>query len=151
MKSEIKQINISGKPIVKRRAVARGFIKLRQQTIEKIRMGGLEKGDPFQVARLAGINSVKFTHLLLPLCHPIGIDYVEVNPRIREDGIEVEAVVEAFEKTGVEMEALTAVSIALLNIWDVVKIYEKDSTGQYPETEIKNIRVVEKVKGHVNG
>lgn len=147
MPSEIKQVNVSGKPLVKRVAVARGFIRLRRETIEKIVKGEVEKGDPLQVARLAGIQSAKLTPILLPLCHPLRLDHVEVNPRIREDGVEVVATVEAVERTGVEMEALTAVTVALLNVWDVVKKYEKDPRGQYPETAIEDIRVIEKIKG----
>ncbi len=143
---EIRQIDVSGKQVVRREAVARGFIKLKPETIKIIRSGEVEKGDPLQVARLAGINAAKLTPMLLPLCHPLRLEHVELNAIMRDDGIEVEARVVAHEKTGVEMEALTAVSIALLNIWDVVKRYEKDDRGQYPETEISWIRVVEKRK-----
>lgn len=143
---EIRQIDVSGKQVVRREAVAKGFIKLRPETIKLIRSGEVEKGDPLQVARLAGINAAKLTPMLLPLCHPLRLEHVELNAVVRDDGIEVEAKVVAHEKTGVEMEALTAVSIALLNIWDVVKRYEKDDLGQYPETEITQIRVVEKRK-----
>jgi len=143
----IRQVDVSGKPIVRREAVARGFIKLREETIERIKAGAVEKGDPLQVARLAGINAAKLTSLLLPLCHPLKLDHVDITCSIRDDGVEVTAKVIAFEKTGVEMEALTAVTIALLNIWDVVKAYEKDEAGQYPETEISYVRVVEKRKG----
>jgi len=143
----IRQVDVSGKPIVRREAVARGFIKLREETIRRIKAGAVEKGDPLQVARLAGINAAKLTSLLLPLCHPLKLDHVDITCSIRDDGVEVTARVIAFEKTGVEMEALTAVTIALLNIWDVVKAYEKDEAGQYPETEISYVRVVEKRKG----
>ncbi|MEM0079561.1 MAG: cyclic pyranopterin monophosphate synthase MoaC [Nitrososphaerota archaeon] len=146
MMSEIKQVDVSSKPLVKRVAVARGFIKLRRETLEKIKKGEVEKGDPLQVARLSAINAVKFTPLLLPLCHPLRIDHVEVKHRLLDGGIEIEVKVEAVERTGVEMEALTATCIALLNIWDVVKMYEKDSEGQYPETEIIGVKVVRKVK-----
>jgi len=146
MPSEIKQVNVSSKPLVKRTAIARGFIKLRRETIERIKSGSIEKGDPLQLARIAGINSAKLTSLLLPLCHPLRLDYVEVNPKINDQGIEVEVLVEATERTGVEMEALTAVSIALLNVWDAVKMYEKTVDGQYPDTVITDIRVVRKVK-----
>lgn len=146
MPGEIRQVDISGKPEVKRVAVARGFIKLRAETVKRVREGEVEKGDPLQVARLAGINAAKLTPTLLPLCHPLRLEHIQVEPRIRDDGVEVEVKVEATEKTGVEMEALTALSIALLNIWDVVKAYEKDAVGQYPETEITGIRVVRKVK-----
>ncbi len=149
MPSEIKQVDVSEKPLVRRVAIARGFIKLRRETIERIRSGEVEKGDPLQLARITGINSAKLTPLLLPLCHPLRLDHVEVNPRITDEGIEVEAIIQAIERTGVEMEALTAVSVALLNIWDVVKKYEKNDEGQYPTTEITSIRVVEKVKKDV--
>ena len=142
----IRQVDISGKPPVKRVALARGFIKLRPETIKRIKEEGLEKGDPLQVARLAGINAAKLTPFLLPLCHPLKLEHVLVNARILEDGVEVEVKVEATEKTGVEMEALTAAAVALLNIWDVVKAYEKDEEGQYPHTEITSIKVVRKVK-----
>ncbi|MCD6261089.1 MAG: cyclic pyranopterin monophosphate synthase MoaC [Thaumarchaeota archaeon] len=142
----IKQVDVSGKPMVRREAVARGFIKLKPETIKMIREGRVEKGDPLQVARLGGINAVKFTPILLPLCHQLKIDNVAIETRLVDDGVEVLAKVKAFERTGVEMEALTAVSIALLNIWDVVKAYEKDERGQYPETEITEIKVLEKLK-----
>ena len=142
----IKQVDVSGKPMVRREAVARGFIKLKPETIKMIREGRVEKGDPLQVARLGGINAVKFTPILLPLCHQLKIDNVTIEARLMDDGVEVLARVKALERTGVEMEALTAVSIALLNIWDVVKAYEKDERGQYPETEITRIKVLEKLK-----
>lgn len=141
---EIKQVDISGKEAVRRKAVARGFIKLKPNTIKRIMSGEVEKGDPLQIAEIAGINAAKLTSFLLPLCHPLRLEQVLINAFIRDDGIEVMAMVKATEKTGVEMEALTAVSIALLNIWDMVKAYEKDELGQYPETMITDIRVIEK-------
>ena len=143
----IKQVDVSDKPMVRREAVARGFIKLRPETVKRIRENKVEKGDPLQVARLGGINAVKFTPMLLPLCHQLKIDNVLIETRLMDDGVEVVARVKACERTGVEMEALTAVSIALLNVWDVVKAYEKDERGQYPETEITGIKVLEKLKG----
>lgn len=144
---EVRQVDVSGKQVVRREAVAKGFIRLKPETIKIIRSGEVEKGDPLQVAKLAGINAAKLTPMLLPLCHPLKLEHVELNAIMKDEGIEVEARVVAHEKTGVEMEALTAVSIALLNIWDVVKRYEKDDEGQYPETEISWIKVVEKRKG----
>jgi len=142
----IKQADVSDKPMIRREAVARGFIKLRPETVKRIRENKVEKGDPLQVARLGGINAVKFTPMLLPLCHQLKIDNVLIETRLMDDGVEVVARVKACERTGVEMEALTAVSVALLNIWDVVKAYEKDERGQYPETEITGIKVLEKLK-----
>ena len=144
---EIRQVDISGKRAVRRRAVARGFIKLRPETIQRMRSGEVEKGDPLQIARIAGINAAKLTPLLLPLCHPLRIEHASVDLEIKDCGVEVVATVTATEKTGVEMEALTAAAIALLNIWDAVKAYEKDERGQYPETLIREVRVVEKEKG----
>jgi len=143
----IRQVDISEKQAIRREAIAKGFIKLRQETLRRIRGDEVEKGDPLQVARLTGISAAKLTPLLLPLCHPLKLEHIDVSTSIRDNGIEVVAKVVAHEKTGVEMEALTAVSLALLNIWDVVKKYEKDDRGQYPETEIAWIRVVEKRKG----
>jgi cyclic pyranopterin phosphate synthase len=144
--AEIRQVDVSGKEVVRREAVARGFIKLRPETIQRIRSGALEKGDPLQVARLAGINAAKLTPFLLPLCHPLKLEHVDVSLNVMDDGVEVMVRVVAHEKTGVEMEALTAAAIALLNIWDVVKQYEKDESGQYPLTEITSISVLRKVK-----
>lgn len=143
---KIRQIDISGKEVVRRSAIAKGFIKLRPQTIQRIRSGIVEKGDPLQVATIAGINAAKLTHLLLPLCHPIKLEHVSIDFDVRDDGVEVTATVTATDKTGVEMEALAAASIALLSVWDVVKAYEKDERGQYPETLIQEIRVIEKRK-----
>jgi cyclic pyranopterin phosphate synthase len=94
------------------------------------------------------ILAVKKTPEMLALCHPLRIENVKVVEKALQDSIEVTVTVSAHEKTGVEMEALTAVSVALLNIWDVVKAYEKDENGGYPTTKIEAIRVTEKVKGN---
>ena len=142
----IKMVDISKKPEQYREAVASGEIKLKPNTIRLIREGRIEKGDPIQIATLTGIQGAKFTPSIMPLCHPIPIESTDVNISIEDDKIIVKARVIANSKTGVEMEALTAVTIALLNLWDVVKKYEKDDKGQYPTTLISNIRVLRKVK-----
>jgi len=142
----VKMIDISKKPEQYREAVASGEIKLKPNTIRLIREGRIEKGDPIQIATLTGIQGAKFTPSIMPLCHPIPIESTDVNISIEDDKIIVKARVIANSKTGVEMEALTAVTIALLNLWDVVKKYEKDDKGQYPTTLISNIRVLRKVK-----
>ncbi|MCS7136348.1 MAG: cyclic pyranopterin monophosphate synthase MoaC [Nitrososphaerota archaeon] len=147
---EIKQVDISEKVPEKRIAIAAGRIRLRPETVERIRKGEVEKGDPFQVARLAGIQAAKLTPLLMPLCHQLKLEHVEIELRLTDSTVEAMAKVTATEKTGVEMEALTALTVALLNIWDVLKAYEKDEKGQYPITEITNIRVVSKVKQSVD-
>ncbi len=141
------------KPVAYREAIAEGYIRLRRETIEKILSGQVEKGDPLTIARLAGVMGAKTTPQLLPLCHNIRIEAVELDAWVEKEAqrIGVRARVKTHEKTGVEMEALTAVATALLNIWDVVKQYEKDENGQYPTTFIEGIRVVSKIKGEVDG
>jgi len=144
----VKMVDVSGKDVVYREAKARGCIKLRRETVEKIKAGTVEKGDVFTASKLAAIMAAKKTPEILPLCHPITIDYVDVWFTFEsEDTICAEATVKSRDRTGVEMEALLAVSIALLNIWDMVKKYEKDEAGQYPFTEIFGIRVSSKIKG----
>jgi len=142
----VRQVDISRKKIVRREAVASGRIKLKPSTVELIKDGRVEKGDPLQIARIAGIMGAKLVPSLMPLCHILKLEHVEITTELKEDGVEVKAYVTATEKTGVEMEALTAVSTALLNIWDVVKQYEKDEHGQYPSTVITDIKVLRKVK-----
>jgi cyclic pyranopterin monophosphate synthase len=141
-----RQIDISKKLATNRIAIASGRIKLKQNTIRMIRKGLTEKGDPMSLAKVSGIMAAKRTSELLPLCHPLKIESTTIETSLSPSGIEVRATVSANEKTGVEMEALTATTIALLNIWDVVKAYEKDSRGQYPTTRIQDVRVVKKTK-----
>jgi cyclic pyranopterin monophosphate synthase len=141
-----KQVDISKKPASNRIARASGRIKLKPSTISRIRKGLTEKGDPMSLARVSGIMAAKRTSELLPLCHPLKIESTTIETSLSSSGIEVTATVSATEKTGVEMEALTATTVALLNIWDVVKAYEKDSRGQYPTTRIQDVRVVKKTK-----
>ena len=107
----------------------------------------VEKGDPLSTAEIACILAVKKTPELLPLCHPIPITSAKAEFQLADDHIEARCRVEADYKTGVEMEALTGVSIALLTIWDMVKYLEKDEEGQYPSTIITGVKVVEKRKG----
>lgn len=142
-----KQVDISGKPVVYREATAVGRIRLKPSTIELIRQGKLEKGDALSLASTTAIMAAKLTPSVIALCHPLRIEESVPTVQVGKDWVEVSMRVVAHEKTGVEMEALTAVSVALLNIWDVVKMYEKDPNGQYPSTEIGPIRVVKKVKG----
>lgn len=141
-----RQVDIGPKPVSFRSATATGMIKLRPRTISRIRRGAIEKGDPLQAAKLTAVLAVKQTPNLIALCHPLRIEQVDVRARLCKDGIEVSVMVSAHEKTGVEMEALTGVAVALLNIWDIVKPYEKDAKGQYPRTEMRSLKVEEKVK-----
>lgn len=143
----VRQADISDKPVVYREATATGRILLRRTTLESIKGGLLEKGDPLAISKTMAIIAVKKTPEMLALCHPLRVEHITVAEDFLEDSISVTVTVSAHEKTGVEMEALTAVSVALLNIWDVVKAYEKDEKGQYPVTRIEGVQVVEKVKG----
>ncbi|MEM2115180.1 MAG: cyclic pyranopterin monophosphate synthase MoaC, partial [Candidatus Caldarchaeum sp.] len=104
----IKQVDVSAKPVQKREAVAVGRIILKPSTVELIRKKAVEKGDPLQLARVAGILGAKHTPTLLPLCHPLKLEHVEISEEVGENYIEVRSKVVAYEKTGVEMEALTA-------------------------------------------
>jgi len=140
-------VDISGKEIVYREAMARGRIRLRRETIKLIRKKRIEKGDVYEAAKIACINSVKSTSNILPYCHPINITHIGFDMDIEDEYVEVSVTVKAFERTGVEMEALTGVAAALLTIWDMVKKYEKDESGNYPYTAIKDIFVVRKIKG----
>lgn len=141
-----RQIDISKKPASNRIATASGKIKLKPSTIRRIRKGLTEKGDPMSLAKITGIMGAKRASELLPLCHPLKIESTTIETSLSPSGIEVTSTVSANEKTGLEMEALTATTVALLNVWDVVKAYEKDSRGQYPTTRIQNVRVVKKTK-----
>ena len=112
-----------------------------------IKKGKIEKGDIFSLAKAAGILAAKKTSELIPLCHPLPLTSIDVNiETVNESTVAVEATVKASAKTGVEMEALTAASTALLTIWDMTKQYEKDNRGQYPTTIISDIRVLRKEK-----
>ena len=140
-------VDITPKSIVYREATAKGRIKLRSETVRLIREHKIEKGEPFEVAKVAGILAAKNTSSLIPLCHPLPLTNINVNLKIIDDAaVEVEATVKTRAQTGVEMEALIAASVALLTIWDMTKQYEKDAKGQYPTTVIENVHVVRKIK-----
>ncbi|HII90628.1 MAG TPA: cyclic pyranopterin monophosphate synthase MoaC [Methanosarcina sp.] len=140
-------VDVSEKREVSRLARAAGDIILSEETVEKIRTGNVEKGNVFATARVAAILAIKKTPEIIPMCHQIPITAIDVDFEIDKGMISVEVKVRTVGKTGVEMEALTGVSAALLTIWDMVKSAEKDESGNYPNTSIQNIRVLEKIKG----
>ncbi len=146
----VKMVDISEKREVVRIARAEGFIRLKKETIEAIKSGNVPKGDVLTTANIAGILAVKKTPEIIPMCHPIPITSVSIDFELSDEGIKAICTVKSVGKTGVEMEALTGVSVALLTIWDMVKALEKDETGNYPHTAIEYIRVVEKVKRSTN-
>ncbi len=141
-----KMIDVTLKPESYREATASGRILLKRSTIKAILEKRIEKGDVLQAASIAAIMAAKNTPQIVPLCHPLPLTSVETSFEVGENHIEAKVKVKTTAKTGVEMEALTAVTAALLTIWDMVKSYEKDSTGNYPTTRIQDIKVEEKVK-----
>jgi cyclic pyranopterin phosphate synthase len=140
-------VDVTEKPVVRRQAEATGKIHLASGTVRKIAEGEIKKGDPFLVAEVAAMNAAKQTHLLIPHCHQIPLDTVKVGFELMDDGVEARCLVRAQARTGVEMEALVGVSIALNTLWDMVKYLEKDAQGQYPGTLMTDIRVIRKEKG----
>ncbi|MFX0174590.1 MAG: cyclic pyranopterin monophosphate synthase MoaC [Candidatus Hodarchaeota archaeon] len=126
--------------------MASGKIKLRNETISRIKAKRVEKGDALTIAKVSAINAVKKVPDLIPFCHPIPITNVDIEFEIEEEAVKVTCKVKSIAKTGVEMEAITGVSVALLNLWDIVKMYEKDEKGQYPSTQIYDIHVEKKIK-----
>jgi len=136
-----RMVNVGGKEPTHRIARAAASVKMTPATLEKITVKELEKGDVLEVARLAGIMATKQTGQLIPLCHPIGLDGVEISFRIEKpDTIHVEAKVAVFARTGVEMEAMMAVSVAALTIYDMCKASDRGM-------EIDAIKLLEKSGG----
>ncbi len=118
-------IDVGAKPRTARVAVARGFVAMAPATVARIRRGEVEKGDVLAAARLAGILAAKKTPDLVPLCHPISLSGVDVQAEPGPGGVEVTATVRTVERTGVEMEALAAVTAACLTVYDMLKRYER--------------------------
>jgi len=139
-------IDISGKDVVLREAVASGRILLSPETVQLVKDKKIKKGDPLLVAEVAGMNAAKQTYLLIPHCHQIPLHTVELSFSLGDESIEVRCFVKAEAMTGVEMEALVGASIGLNTIWDMVKYLEKDSNGQYPSTAVTDIKVLRKTK-----
>ena len=135
-------VDVSGKAKTEREAIAEGFVRMLPATLDIVRSGNAKKGDVFGAARIAGIMGAKHTHDLIPLCHPLALSQVEVDavPDAALPGIKVTARVKVAGQTGVEMEALTAVSIACLTIYDMVKAVDRGM-------RIEGIRVIEKSGG----
>ncbi|MCZ7403100.1 MAG: cyclic pyranopterin monophosphate synthase MoaC [Candidatus Methanoperedens sp.] len=141
-----RMVDISNKEDVSRSAKASGDIQLKPETIEAIKNKKIIKGSVLETARIASIMAIKNTSSVIPMCHQIPITGIDVQFDLAHDNVKVIVDVKTVGKTGVEMEALHGVSVALLTIWDMVKSAEKDDTGNYPFTAIKNIRVLEKIK-----
>ncbi|MGO9396258.1 MAG: cyclic pyranopterin monophosphate synthase MoaC [Xanthobacteraceae bacterium] len=139
---EARMVDVSAKPMTEREAVAAGCVVMQAATLEIVRKGDAKKGDVLGTARIAGIMAAKRTHELIPLCHPLAIAKIEVDltPNPKLPGIDVRARVKVAGKTGVEMEALTAVSVACLTVYDMVKAIDRGM-------RIEGIRLIEKSGG----
>lgn len=129
-RGEAHMVDVSAKDVTARVAVAEGFVSMQPETLKLIEQGDAKKGDVLGTARIAGIMAAKRTHELIPLCHPLALSQVTVDfePSSEPAGIHVSAMVKVSGKTGVEMEALTAVSIACLTIYDMVKAVDRGIT-----------------------
>ena len=134
-----RMVDVSGKPRVRRSARAAGTIYLGSETVRRIRERLIEKGDVLAAARIAGINAAKQTARLIPLCHDIALDHVDLELEVGEQQIRIQAATVCTDRTGVEMEALTAVSVAALTIYDMCKAVDKTMV-------IGDIKLIEKIK-----
>jgi len=139
-------IDIGTKPIVHRRATATGLLQLSSQSKDAILDGEIKKGDVLEASTIAAIQAVKDTPRIIPHCHPIPLEGCRVDWSWENNHLRCTVEVSAHYRTGIEMEALTGVSAGLLCALDMVKSLEKDSDGQYPETRITDIIVLEKRK-----
>jgi cyclic pyranopterin phosphate synthase len=137
-----RMVDVGGKPVTARSATAEGAIRMSRDAFRLVAGGGVPKGDVLTVSRIAGTLAAKRTAELIPLCHPLGLDHVEVQATLDEalPGVRVRATVRTVGRTGVEMEALTAVSVALLTVYDMVKSADR-------EMELLSVRLLEKTGG----
>lgn len=136
----LRMIDVSGKRKTSRLAAAKGLIKMKKETIRLVKSGKLPKGNIFDVAKIAGISAAKKVQFLIPLCHNLNIDHCDIRFGMNDDSIEVSARVRAFDRTGVEMEAMTAACFSLLTLYDMLKPVDKTMV-------ISDIRIVEKRGG----
>jgi cyclic pyranopterin phosphate synthase len=131
-------VDVGAKPHERRRASARAFVRMRAETAQALRE--LPKGDALAIAQVAGIMAAKRTADLIPLCHPLPLSHVEVTPQVGPEGVEIVATVETTAQTGVEMEALTAVAVAALTVYDMAKAVDDGMI-------VEEVRLLEKTKG----
>jgi cyclic pyranopterin monophosphate synthase len=137
---EVKMVDVSAKAVTTRTAVARGFVKMKGAVVRAVRRLNNPKGNPLEVARIAGIAAAKRTAEWIPLCHPLPLTHIDVTARLCQNGVELQSIVMAAAQTGVEMEALVAVSAAALTVYDMCKALDKTM-------EITDIVLVRKTGG----
>ncbi|CAI8360625.1 MAG: Cyclic pyranopterin monophosphate synthase 2 [Euryarchaeota archaeon UBA443] len=148
MKKEIQGIvEIGSKPIVERKASATGLLHLKSETKQAVIDKTVKKGDVIEASTIAAIQAVKETPRIIPHCHPIPLEGCKVDWEWEGTSLRCTVHVSAHYKTGIEMEALTGVSAGLLCVLDMIKSYEKDDDGQYPDASITDLKILEKRKG----
>jgi cyclic pyranopterin monophosphate synthase len=138
--SDVAMVDVTGKNTTVRTATAHGFVRISRATLAAIRRKQTPKGDPLEVARIAGIAAAKRTSEWIPLCHPLPLTHIDVTARLCQHGVEIASRVTATAQTGVEMEALVAVSAAALTVYDMCKALD-------PAMEITDVYLVEKIGG----
>ena len=147
MKKKIKAVvDITEKSIIKRTAKATGLLKISTNARTAIINNAVKKGNVIEASTIAAIQAVKETPRIIPHCHPIPLEGCDVDWNLDEEGLRCDVSVVAHYKTGIEMEAITGVCAGLLCALDMIKSFEKDSTGQYPNTEICDVKIIEKLK-----
>jgi len=139
-RGEVAMVDVTAKPATERTAIARGFVRMKRATVRAIQREGAPKGNPLEIARIAGIAAAKRTAEWIPLCHPLPLSHIDVTARLCQNGVELTARVTATAQTGVEMEALVAVSAAALTVYDMCKALDKGM-------EITGIVLMEKIGG----
>ena len=139
-KGEVRMVDVSDKAVTMRTAAARGFVKMKPRVVNAVRRLKNPKGNPLEVARIAGIAAAKRTAEWIPLCHPLPLTHIDVTARLCQNGVEVQSTVTTAAQTGVEMEALVAVTAAALTVYDMCKALDKGM-------EITDIVLVEKTGG----
>jgi cyclic pyranopterin phosphate synthase len=137
---EVAMVDVTAKAVTSRTARAHGFVSISRAALAQVRRHKTPKGDPLEIARIAGIAAAKRTAEWIPLCHPLSLTHIDVTMRLCQNGVEVASIVTATAQTGVEMEALVAVSAAALTIYDMCKALDK-------AMEIKDVYLVEKIGG----
>src|ERR1700692_1533361 len=143
-RGEVAMVDVTSKAVTERTALARGFVRMSPQVMRALRQQKLPKGNPLEIARIAGIAAVKRTAEWIPLCHPLPLTHIDVTARLCKNGVELQSTVIAAAQTGVEMEALVAVTAAALTVYDMCKALDKGM-------EINGIVLVEKTGGESGG
>jgi len=139
-RGEIAMVNVTSKDVTERTALARGFVRMSPTVLRALRQQKLPKGNPLEIARIAGIAAAKRTSEWIPLCHPLPLTHIDVTARLCKNGVEIASRVTATARTGVEMEALVAVSAAALTVYDMCKALDKGMV-------ISDIVLIEKIGG----